>query len=148
LSASPVTSFQPPAASDGPVPIGSDAAPQAIAGQVAVFLGTYFAAINQRDYQTYISLFDDPARPDHSEQQFFPGYRTTTDSDPVLVAPTPTSTGEWAATVTFISHQSPAASATHSSCTSEDITLYLDPYGDSYLIGLPPSGYQPSRAAC
>lgn len=148
LSASPVTSAGPPAASDGTVSIGSAAARQASAGQVAAFLGTYFAAINHRDYQAYISLFDDPARPDRSEQQFLSGYQTTTDSDPVLVALTLTPTGEWAATVTFVSHQSPAASATRSSCTSWDITLYLEPGGNSYLIGLPPPGYQASRAAC
>ena len=55
--------------------------------------------------------------------------------------------GEWAATVTFISHQSPADSATHSPCTSWDITLYLESRGNSYLIDLPPAGYQPSRVA-
>ena len=56
--------------------------------------------------------------------------------------------GEWAATVTFISHQSSADSATRSSCTSWDITLYLEPRGNSYLIELPPPGYQSSRVAC
>ena len=140
-----------PAASDDPTrPVTADqsAAQQASTGQVVAFLGTYFAAINHRDYQAYISLFDDPARPFRNEQQFLSGYQTTTDSDPTLVALAPASTGEWAATVTFISHQSPADSATHSSCTSWDITLYLGPRGNSYLIELPPAGYQPSRVAC
>jgi len=148
VPASPTASSSAAAASDGPIPVGQSAVGQASAGQVAAFLGTYFAAINHRDYQAYISLFDAPARPFRSEQQFLSGYRTTTDSDPTLIALTPTSTGEWAATVTFISHQRPAASATHSSCTSWDITFYLEPRGNSCLIGLPPSGYQPSRAAC
>ena len=116
LRVSPVTPASAPAASDGPVPVSRGAAEQANAGQVAAFVGTYFAAINRRDYQAYASLFDDPARPDRNEQQFLSGYRTTTDSDPVLVALTPTSTGQWAATVTFVSHQSPTTSATQSSC--------------------------------
>lgn len=151
LPTSPTASTFPSAASDGPirpVPADQSAAQQASTGQVAAFLGTYFAAINHRDYQAYIGLFDDPARPFRNEQQFLSGYRTTTDSDPILVALTPTSTGEWAVTVTFISHQSPTDSATHSSCTSWGITLYLEPRGNSYLIELPPAGYQPSRVAC
>ena len=151
LPASPTASTLAPPASDGPirpVPASQSAAQQASTGRVAAFLGTYFAAINHRDYQAYISLFDDAARPFRTEQQFLSGYRTTTDSDPTLAALTPTSAGEWAATVTFISHQSPADSATHSSCTSWDITLYLEPRGNSYLIELPPAGYQLSRVAC
>jgi hypothetical protein len=148
LRASPVRSASPPAAGNGPVPVSPSAAQEASAGQVAAFLGTYFAAINHRDYQTYISLFDGPARPDRNAREFLSGYRTTTDSDPVLAALTPTSTGEWAATVTFVSHQSPAVSATDSSCTSWNTTLYLEPSGNSYLIGLPPPDYQASRAAC
>jgi hypothetical protein len=148
--ASPASTFAPAASDDPtrPVPAGQSAGQQASTGQVVAFLGTYFAAINHRDYQAYISLFDDPARPFRNEQQFLSGYQTTTDSDPTLVALAPASTGEWAATVTFISHQSPADSATHSSCTSWDITLYLEPRGNSYLIELPPAGYQPSRVAC
>jgi zinc-ribbon domain len=150
-SASPAASTFAPAAGDNPirpVPAGQSAAQQASTGQVAAFLGTYFAAINHRDYQAYISLFDDPARPFRNEQQFLSGYQTTTDSDPTLVALAPASMGEWAATVTFISHQSPADSAVRSSCTSWDITLYLEPRGNSYLIELPPPGYQPSLVAC
>jgi zinc-ribbon domain len=151
LPASPTASTFAPAASDDPIrPVtaGQSAAQQASTGQVAAFLGTYFAAINHRDYQAYISLFDDPARPFRNEQQFLSGYQTTTDSDPTLVALAPASMGEWAATVTFISHQSPADSATRSSCTSWDTTLYLEPRGNSYLIELPPPGYRPSRVAC
>lgn len=148
LPASPVRSPSPSAASNSPIPVSPSAAQQASAGQVAAFLGTYFASINHRDYPAYISLFDGPARPDRNAQQFLSGYGTTTDSDPVLAALTPTSTGEWAATVTFVSHQSPAASAIHSSCTSWNIALYLEPSGSSYLIELPPPGYRASHAAC
>jgi len=149
-SALPASTFAPAASDDPirPVPADQSDGQQASTGQVVAFLGTYFAAINHRDYQAYISLFDDPARPFRNEHQFLSGYQTTTDSDPTLVALAPASTGEWAATVTFISHQSPADSATHSSCTSWDITLYLEPRGNSYLIELPPAGYQPSRVAC
>ena len=97
--ASPTPSTFAPGASDDssqPVPADQSADQQTSTGQVAAFLGTYFAAINHRDYQAYISLFDDPARPFRNEQQFLSGYQTTTDSDPTLVALTPASTGEWA----------------------------------------------------
>jgi hypothetical protein len=138
----------PPAGTNGPVPVSPGVAQQTIAGQVAAFLGTYFAAINDHDYQTYIGLFDESAQPDRSAEQFLSSFGTTNDSDPLLVALTPTATGEWAATVTFISHQSPAASAINSSCTSWNITFYLEPSGSSYLIGLPPPGYRASSAGC
>jgi hypothetical protein len=137
-----------PAAPAGGIRIGSGASQQASAGRVAVFLGTYFAAINDHDYQAYISLFEGSAQPDPSEQQFIDGYSTTMDMDPVLATLSRTATSEWAATVTFVSHQSPAASATHSWCTTWEITLYLEPSGNSYLIGSPPPGYQASRAGC
>ena len=138
----------PPAGTNGPVPVSPGVAQQTIAGQVAAFLGTYFAAINHHDYQTYIGLFDESTQPDRSAEQFLSSFGTTNDSDPLLVALTPTATGEWAATVTFISHQSPAASAINSSCTSWNITFYLEPSGSSYLIGLPPPGYRASSAGC
>jgi hypothetical protein len=135
-------------ASGGPMPVGPSAAQQASAEQVAAFLGTYFAAINDRDYLAYIRLFEQSARPVRNAQQFASGFSTTTDSDPALVALAPALTGGWAATVTFVSHQNPAASATDSSCTDWNLTLYLVPDGNSYLIGLPPAGYQPTHVAC
>ena len=141
-------SGSPGPASGGPVPVLPSAAQQANAEQVAAFLGTYFAAINDRDYLTYIGLFEQSARPVRNAQQFASGFSTTTDSDPALVALAPTLTGGWAATVTFVSHQSDAASATDSSCTNWNLTLYLVPDGNSYLIGLPPVGYQPAYVAC
>jgi hypothetical protein len=96
----------------------------------------------------YIRLFERSARPVRNAQQFASGFSTTIDSDPALVALAPTLTGGWAVTVTFVSHQSPAASATDSWCTNWNLTLYLVPDGNSYLIGLPPAGYQPARVAC
>jgi hypothetical protein len=147
-SASPLASSSAPPVRDGPILIGGGVARQAGAGRVAAFLGAYFAAVNHRDYQAYVGLFDGPARPDRNEQQFLDGYRTTIDTDPVLVDLDPTATGEWAATVTFTSHQSPSDSATHSSCTDWEITLFLQTSGGSYLIELPPAGYDASRVAC
>jgi hypothetical protein len=141
-------SGNPVPASGGPVPVMPSAAQQANAEEVAAFLGTYFAAINDRDYLAYIGLFEQSARPVRNAQQFASGFSTTTDSDPALVALAPTLTGGWAATVTFVSHQSAAASATDSSCTDWNLTLYLVPDGNSYLIGLPPAGYQPTHVAC
>jgi hypothetical protein len=128
--------------------IGTGAAQQPTAGQVAAFFGNYFAAINDRDYQAYMASFNAQARPDYTEQQFRAQFQTTADTAPMLVTLTPSATGGWAATVTFTSHQSPAASATHTSCTNWDLTYYLEPSGTSYVIAPPPSGSQPSPEPC
>jgi hypothetical protein len=51
-------SGNPVPASGGTVPVRPSAAQQASAEQVAAFLGTYFEAINDRDYLAYIRLFE------------------------------------------------------------------------------------------
>jgi hypothetical protein len=53
-----------------------------------------------------------------------------------------------AASVSFTSHRNPADSATGTSCTTWDITLYLQTSGTSYLIGSPPPGYQARDQPC
>jgi hypothetical protein len=136
---SPATSASPPSAAGGPIVIGTGAAQQPGASQVAAFFGNYFAAINDRDYETYMDSFDDQARPDYTERQFRTQFQTTTDTAPMLVALAPSANAGWAATVTFTSHQSPAASATHTSCTNWDLTYYLEPSGTTYLIVQPPA---------
>ena len=118
------------------------------AGSVAAFVSRYFAAIDSHDYPAYISLFAPGADPGESAQKFQAGYASTTDSNETLVALDGTASGKTAASLTFNSHQVPSSSATHSACTSWQITLYLMQSGTSYLIGHPPASYHASFQPC
>lgn len=140
----------PPSASSagaGTVRIGPLAAQHPAAGKVAAFLSRYFAAIKNRNYAAYAALFAGNALPNTTARQFRNGYRSTTDSDAELVSLSSGSAG-LAAAVTFRSHQDPAASATHTSCTLWGVTFYLQQVGSSYLIGSPPAGYHASYKPC
>jgi hypothetical protein len=127
------------------VSIGQAASQQASASQVAAFLDSYFEAINSRNYSLYSSLYEPSLRP--SSGNFYQGYQTTHDSGAVLTGLSSTPAG-LAASVSFTSHQNPADSATGTSCTTWDITLYLQTSGTSYLIGHPPTGYQAQDQPC
>lgn len=118
------------------------------AAAIATFLGQYFKAINDHDYQAYISLFTPSGQQGHTPQAFNSGSGTSADSGETLVALSPAQHGKTAATIAFRSHQSPAQSATKSACTAWRITLYLRPAGTSYLIGRPPGTYHASAKAC
>lgn len=115
---------------------------------VAAFLDKYFTAINSHDYTAYSSLLDAREQSVNTPSSFNTGYGSTTDSVEALTGITGTSAGGEAATVSFTSHQSPAESPTKTSCTSWNITLYLQPNGGSYLIGPAPAGYHASYQAC
>lgn len=121
---------------------------QPAAAAIAAFLGQYFTAINQHDYQAYISLLTPAAQQNEPEQKFDAGYATTRDSREKLVALSPAHHGKTPASVTFISHQAPADSTTDTECTTWEITLFLRFTGSSYLIGVGPASYQPSYHAC
>ena len=124
------------------------AATNAAAPQVQTLLEHYFAAINAHNYAAYSSLLDAQMRGQNSQSHFDSGYATTHDSAETLTSISGTSGGSLAATVSFTSHQSPADSINNSSCTAWTITLYLEPQGSGYLIGAPPSGYEPSHQDC
>jgi hypothetical protein len=143
---SPTTST--PAAGGGSqVALGPGVSGQT-AGSVAAFASQYFAAVNRRDYQAYISLFAPGADPGMDAQKFQAGYASTTDSSETLVALAGAASGKTAASLTFVSHQGAASSATHTACTNWRITLYLVPSGASYLISHPPAGYHASFQPC
>jgi len=129
------------------VGLGPGAAGQPGAHHVAAFLTTYFAAVNNHDYQGYISLFDPASRPIQSRQEFLTGFRSTKDSGARLVRISPTATGP-AAEITFDSHQRPADSATQTACTSWRITLFLQTHGRTYLIGSAPATYHAQATPC
>jgi hypothetical protein len=129
------------------VALGPGVRAQPGAHHVAVFLATYFAAINNHHYQAYISLFDPLGRPIQSRQEFLSGFGSTKDSGARLVSISPTAAGP-AAEITFDSHQRPADSATQTACTSWRITLFLEPHGRTYLIGKAPATYRSASAPC
>jgi hypothetical protein len=79
---------------------------------------------------------------------FASGYATTHDSAEVLDSISDTGGGGEAATVSFISRQSPSSSIDNSPCNNWTITLYLQPNGSSYLASVPPSSYKPTYTDC
>ena len=130
------------------VALGPGVSGQPAAAPIAAFLGRYFAAINDHDYQAYISLFTPAGQQGKTPEAFSSGASTARDSGETLVALSLAQHGKTAATITFVSHQDPAQSATHTACTTWEITLYLHPAGTSYLIGVPPGTYRASAKAC
>jgi hypothetical protein len=129
----------------GMVAVAPAAGQEASAPKVAAFLAAYFEAINARDYQAYLSLFEPVLRPTY--QQFQNGYESTSDSSVMLAELVPTAVG-FAATVSFTSHQEAADSVTRTSCTLWGITLYLKPHGDTYIIVPPPANYRAHYQTC
>jgi hypothetical protein len=134
-----------PTARYGVVAIAPALARRSEAAQIAALLDSYFAAVNHRDYQQYSSLFERRHR--LTARQFARGYRSTHDSGAALVDLANKNRGV-AATVTFQSHQEPAASPDHARCNNWRITLYLRRIGAVYLIAPPPHGYQAVYRAC
>jgi hypothetical protein len=129
----------------GVVSITPGLADRADARQVLGLLVRYFAAVNQRRYQAYASLF--AQRRQLTPRNFAWGYQTSHDSNAVLVGIAALK-GGLEATVTFTSDQDPAQSPDHSSCIDWRITLLLHRTGATYLIGMPPPGYRAGLQAC
>ncbi|HUY51491.1 MAG TPA: hypothetical protein VMV92_38275 [Streptosporangiaceae bacterium] len=134
-----------PAAGRALVVIAPALADKAVAQQIAALLDSYFAAVNDRDYKEYSSLFE--LRHHLTAGQFTSGYRSTRDSDAALIGLVDNNRG-LAATVTFQSQQNPAASPEHARCNDWRITLYLRRIGGVYLIGPPPPGYRALYHTC
>ena len=118
------------------------------APQVEALVASYFAAINAHNYQSYASLLTPSAAQNITQAQFNSGYGSTSDSNMTLTTISNPGPDSVAAALTFTSRQLPADSPDHSSCDDWQITLYLQVNGNSYLIGLPPVGYQASYATC
>lgn len=144
----------PPVTSPGPtsengITIGAGASQDPNASSVADFLGQYFTAINDHDYQSYLSLQSPQIQQGMTQQQFEKGYRSTVDSSETLVGISTSPDGDLAAEVTFTSHQDPADSPDQSeSCTDWRITLFLSQDGSGYLIDPAPSSYHASYQPC
>jgi hypothetical protein len=149
-SPSPSPDSQPSAsATPGGVAVLPSVAGDQDTASVASFLGQYFAAINSRDYQAYISMFSLQGRPALTQQQFTTGYESTTDSAETLTGLSTAANGDLAANVSFTSHQDPADSVTGTqSCTDWTLTFYLLQANGGYLIDKPPAGYHAAYTAC
>jgi hypothetical protein len=130
------------------VAVAAGAAGNPAAPRVTALLDRYFTAINSHDYAAYASLLDRQRRRRDPAASFDSGYASTTDSDETLTRISAVGSGDVAVSLTFTSHQKPAVSRDHSSCTLWAITLYLVPHATGYLIGTPPPGYWASYQAC
>lgn len=144
--ATPASQLSTSASVPGPVTVDAAAAGSAAAPPVAVFLDQYFNAINAHDAQSYDALLGSQTQ--LTQAQFDQGYGSTADTNEVLHSVDPAADGDLVAQVTFTSHQNADTSASHSTCTSWTISLYLEAANSSYLIDKPPSGYHADFASC
>jgi hypothetical protein len=115
---------------------------------VASFLTRYFTAINSHDYAAYQVLFATKLHGGLSSAAFATGYGSSRDSRVILRGIAVQGGGQLKASVSFISHQLPADSATHSSCTSWHIALFLARHGGNYVIESPPASYSAAARSC
>lgn len=102
---------------------------------VAATLGTYFTAINERDYDTYRAVLVGAQDRVGGEQDFLRRFRSTTDSDVRLVGLRHDGDGTILATVTFRSTQDPVDAPDGASpCVSWVLTYPLVAEGGDLLI--------------
>ncbi|HEY7277461.1 MAG TPA: hypothetical protein VH594_15930 [Trebonia sp.] len=116
--------------------------------QVEAYLNRYFAAINSRNYDAYQSLLDAQEQQGNSRSTFESGYATTKDSNEVLTGIEHTGGGRLTANVSFTSKQNPANSVDGSTCNNWQISLYLVPYGTTYVMTAAPGGYHAVHSDC
>jgi hypothetical protein len=115
---------------------------------VETTLNLNFTAINAHDYTEYQSARTAQEQAAESQSAFASGYGSTSDSGITLTSLTSAANGGEEATVTFTSHQAAGTGVDGSSCNNWKLIYYMVPQGSGYLIGPPPSGYQPSYADC
>lgn len=129
--------------------IVSDVSQDADASAVATFLNEYFTAINNHDYQSYLSLHNSHSAQGLTQERFDNGYTSTVDSAETLRGISTAANGDLVASVTFTSRQNTAQSVNGAeSCTNWNISLFLEQDGGGYLIDRTPPGYHASYRAC
>ncbi|MCW2930633.1 MAG: hypothetical protein JWM19_1595 [Actinomycetia bacterium] len=150
-SVRPTTPAPPTATS---ISVTPTAASSPVEPRVVAFLVRYFSAINDHDYQAFVSLLNAREAAAWTPASFAARFGTTADSDATLTSIAGGSSGGAAASVTFTSHQAPSESPDGSSCDVWSITLYLIPANSlapadsGYVIGQPPPGYSAQVRAC
>jgi hypothetical protein len=147
-SPSPSASPSGPGATSQVLQVAAGVAANPAAAPVKTLVTSYFAAINAHNYQNYVSLLTASTAQNLTQAQFSSGYGSTTDSNMTLTSISSTGSGSLAATLTFTSQQLPAESPDNSPCDNWQITLFLQPDGNSYLIGRPPASYHATYAPC
>jgi hypothetical protein len=145
---SPSVSVTPSPARTGTVRVAAGAAGDPAEPPVEAYLNRYFAAINSRDYDTYQSLLDAQEQQGNSRSTFESGYATTKDSNEVLTGIEHTGGGRLTANVSFTSRQNPANSVDGSACNNWHISLYLVPYGTTYVMTAAPGDYHAGYSDC
>jgi hypothetical protein len=139
----------PATSSVGQVTIAADVSQDPDTSSVGAFLDQYFTAINNHDYQSYISLLSPQDAQGLTQEQFDNGYGSTVDSAETLLGISTAANGDLLASVTFTSHQNPADGPDQQeSCTDWNISLFLEQDGSGYLIDKPPPSYHASYQAC
>jgi WD40 repeat protein len=118
------------------------------AAKAKLFVDEYFTAINEHNYAKYKTLLTLQQQTAQTQSSFDAGYATVTDSGITLTGVSEASAGQVVAQLTFTSIQNPAASVDNSACNQWNISLYLVPSGNGYLITGPPSNYQPHYSDC
>jgi len=155
VSASPSSATASPSVSPTPTPTrtGTVRVAAGVAGdpaepQVEAYLNRYFSAINAHNYSAYSSLLDAQEQQANTRATFNSGYATTQDSNEVLTGIDDTGGGNLTAHVSFTSRQSPANSVDGSACNNWQISLFLVPRGNSYVMTAAPAGYHATYTNC
>jgi hypothetical protein len=138
-SASPTTSL---------VSVGAGVGSNAAEPAVETTLSRYFQGINTHNYAEYQSAHNPAEQATEPKSAFDSGYGSTEDSGMTLTSLQSTASGGESATVTFTSRQAAGSSIDGSACNNWTLIYYMVPQGSSYLIGPPPSGYQPTHSDC
>ena len=132
----------------GTVQVASGVASNPAAPAVDAYLNRYFNSINTRNYSEYNSLLDGQKQQSDSKTSFDSGFATTKDSNEVLTGIQDTGGGSLTANMSFTSHQSPADSVDHNACNNWQLSLYLVPQGNSYVMTAAPASYTASYTDC
>ena len=133
---------------NGVVSLSSTAALDPAAPAVLSLLSRYFQAINTRDYQLYRDVHTADSQASLDPDTFQLGFESTEDSDAVVTTIGVQPDGRPTADVAFTSHQDSVDGPEGDTCDRWNVTFFLDPDGDGYLIGAPPSTYHASHQAC
>lgn len=148
-TASPSPSATPRPTHTGTVQVASGVSGDPAEPKVLAYLNRYFGAINAHNYNAYNSLLDAQGQAGDSLATFNSGYGTTKDSNEVLTSIQDTGGGDVTANVSFTSRQSLASSASNSTCTNWQISLFLVPSGSSYVkTSVAPPGYHAAYSSC
>lgn len=133
---------------NGVVTLSDSAALDPAAPEVLALLSQYFQAVNTHDYQLYQDIHAADAQASLDPDSFRLGFESTEDSDAVVTVIGVQPDGQPTAEVTFTSTQNSVDGPNGDTCDRWDITLFLEPDGDGYLITTPPSTYHASHQPC